>query len=73
MLTKKAKEDYVRQGGVRCPFCGSNDISADKTEADCAFAVVTVDCLHCHKSWHERHDLAAIYELGDDGRPMFHG
>jgi hypothetical protein len=71
MLSKAQKERYVREGGTRCPFCEAEDISADRPEAEGSIVAMPVTCERCGRCWHERYDLAAIYELGKDGRPIF--
>ena len=69
MLTEAKKKQYVREGGVRCPYCGSKEIAPGKIRTD--FVVtVDVDCEACHRRWQERYDLAGVYELGDQGLPV---
>src|SRR5262249_10903994 len=64
MLTKAQKRQYVRQGGARCPYCGSEEILAGTIRSDFVITV-DVDCQACHREWQERYDLAALYELDD--------
>lgn len=71
MLSKTAKRQYVQEGGARCPFRLSQDITADAPLAEGGIVIVPVDCEDCRKRWHERDDLAAIYELGEDDLPIF--
>jgi hypothetical protein len=56
---------------MRCPFCAARPISAGKPKADGGIVVVPVTCERRGKSWHERYDPAAIYELDENGRPIF--
>lgn len=44
-------EQYVALGGIRCPFCGSQDIVGGPFEADAGGATQEVDCSRCDKSW----------------------
>ena len=69
MLTEAKKKQYVREGGIRCPYCGSKEVAPGKIRTD--FVVtVDVDCEACHRRWQERYDLAGVYELGDQGQPI---
>jgi hypothetical protein len=60
MLTKAQKENYLAKGGVFCPYCGSNDISAGEFdgEGDCQ----SVTCFNCHKNWRDVYKLVDIEE-----------
>lgn len=38
LLTEQQKEKYISEGGSRCPYCTSPNISASAFEADTATA-----------------------------------
>ena len=69
MLTEAKKKQYVREGGIRCPYCGSKEIEPGKIRTDFVITV-DVDCEACHRQWQERYDLAGVYELGERGQPI---
>jgi hypothetical protein len=69
MLTEAKKKQYVREGGIRCPYCGSKEIEPGKIRTDFVITV-DVDCEACHRKWQERYDLAGVYELGEQGQPV---
>jgi len=64
MLTKAQKENYLAKGGVFCPYCGSNDISASEFDGEGPCQSVT--CFNCHKSWRDIYKLTNIEEEEED-------
>lgn len=55
------KKRYLRQGGVRCPYCNGYDIntrSSDIRENGEMFQVV--ECLDCELKWEELYRLTDI-------------
>jgi hypothetical protein len=60
----------VDQGGVRCPFCGSEALAPCYPEAFGGVVLAPVECKSCRKWWEEQYDLAAIYELDEEGYPI---
>jgi hypothetical protein len=70
MLTWKDKRDYVRGGGVRCPYCQSKDLEAGEAEFDADFAWRTITCTGCGEAWHEVFHLATIHALDVEGCPV---
>ncbi len=56
-------EQYVELGGIRCPFCGSQDIVGGPFEADAGGATQEVDCSRCDKSWLDIYTLIKYEEL----------
>jgi hypothetical protein len=59
-LTKKQRREYVDKGGVRCPFCGTENIEARglKTESGAVWQDVT--CLDCGEGWQDVYTLTDI-------------
>lgn len=51
-ITKKIQEKY-QEDPNHCPFCGSDDITADQFEAEDRSAWRTVECNDCGKEWRE--------------------
>jgi hypothetical protein len=68
---RASKKRCAREGGMRCPFCEADAISAESPEADGAIVVVLVACERCRRRWHDCYDLATVSELGEDGGPVF--
>jgi hypothetical protein len=71
MLSRRQKKAYVKNGGVHCPFCQSQDIEAGKGEFDTGIAWLTVTCNACQEQWHEIFHLKTIHPLDAQGRPIF--
>jgi formate dehydrogenase maturation protein FdhE len=64
-VTLEQERKYVEMKGTRCPYCGSMDISSDRTEAagNEAFSVVTCNC--CGKKWMDVYKLIGILNARD--------
>ena len=61
MLSQKVKDRYVDHGGVRCPYCGSDDIEAGAFEGDGSYQNVV--CHKCDKRWRDVYSLVDIEEI----------
>lgn len=61
-LTKAAIKKYVDGGGLLCPYCGSNDISADGLEGDGPRAWSNTQCGKCHNEWVDLLELVDVAE-----------
>ncbi len=62
MLSRKQKRKYIKQGGVRCPYCGTDQIEGQGFGADDEGSE-TVKCLECHKEWVDDWKIFDIREL----------
>ncbi len=59
-LTPAQRDQYLAEGGMTCPFCGSGDIETESKEAsggDCTLMVAEVACLRCDETWEEQYKL----------------
>ena len=59
-LPPEREAAYIAGGGVRCPFCGSDDISGGPVEVEAGCAWQNVDCLACDEQWQDLYRLASI-------------
>lgn len=60
MAAKKVRPDiekYLKAKGVRCPYCGSEDLNAGGVEVDAGEALQDVRCLSCDESWTDVYEL----------------
>ena len=57
-------EEYIDEGGNKCPFCHSKNINGLDFEADCDYASREVECHDCGKLWTEMFNLRG-YEEND--------
>jgi len=62
-LSSEQAENYVQQGGVRCPYCGSGDIEGSRVEIDAGTAWQEVSCSHCESRWQDVYELVSITPL----------
>ena len=67
-LSETEIDTYVAEGGVKCPYCQSEDLEASNqefTEAGIFFDCACIGCLH---EWKEHYKLASITSKEDDDR-----
>lgn len=57
------KEQYIREGGVRCPYCASEDIEGTSFESDLDFSSQKITCNNCGKRWEDIYTLIDIIEI----------
>jgi hypothetical protein len=62
------EKKYIRQGGTRCPFCGSDEIEGSSVEVDGGSAWQEVACNNCDSQWQDVYLLREINDLQDGGR-----
>ena len=62
-----SKGEYIKGGGLVCPFCGFESLEGGFVEVDAGKAFQTVRCGNCHNKWED------VYELVDmiEGREGF--
>ena len=51
---------YLACGGLRCPFCNSDQIEGDEWDADSGSATQEVGCKDCGESWLDVYKLMSI-------------
>lgn len=62
---KMTNNEYLSTGGTKCPFCDSNNISADGyPDPDGREAVAKVHCNACKKRWCEIWTLSSWFPNG---------
>ena len=60
VLTPQEHALYVERGGVRCPFCGSDDLHTSTIQTDAAIAWGRVSCCACAAEWDDQYQLTGI-------------
>ena len=58
--SQEASEQYVRQRGVNCPHCGSNQLEGGPVEIDAGVATQNIGCLACQQEWTDQYKLVGI-------------
>lgn len=54
------EEQYLEAGGMFCPYCGSNDLSASEIQADGKSAWCDIQCLSCAEEWKDIYTLTGV-------------
>ncbi|HYW76705.1 MAG TPA: hypothetical protein VFA48_08780 [Gammaproteobacteria bacterium] len=60
MVTEAQTNEYLRTRGVRCLYCGSDDLHAGASEFDAGLAWQEVSCGHCGASWQDQYTLTGV-------------
>lgn len=64
MIEQMNKEHYLESGGNRCPYCGSESITASHYELENDFEIKQeVICNDCDKRWKDVLRLVDIEEM----------
>lgn len=63
MLTKAQKREYLKQKGVRCPFCKSDQIKTRPLEVEDGGIVCEVACDNCARVWRDYYTLTSIGDV----------
>ena len=64
-LTQKQANEYLRQGGIRCPYCESEDIQSTDRDMQSGVIFVSMTCDDCQHDWTEGYALVEIYDEED--------
>ena len=62
-LTDEQVKKYVREGGVKCPYCKSPDITGGSVAVDANRAWREVDCQQCGRNWTDLYRLIDVVEV----------
>jgi hypothetical protein len=65
-LTSEQIKNYLENGGNKCPYCGSENISGGHFETDSNEAWQPVSCDDCGREWSDLYRLVGIYEESED-------
>ena len=63
-MTNEQRLKYLKERGVRCPYCESKDISAGEMNADGDAICVEVKCNNeeCNQEWVDVYSLTDVLE-----------
>ena len=59
-MPEMTEKEYLDWGGVKCPNCGSYNISGGEWNADAGGATQEVDCGDCNATWLDCYTLTGI-------------
>jgi len=68
-LTDMAADKYVAQGGVRCPHCGSDEITQGRIQTDAGTAWCRSACDACRAEFRDNYTLDGVTS---ESRPSQH-
>jgi hypothetical protein len=63
-FTREQVKEYIKNGGRRCPYCGSDEIEGDDLDFEAEGIYQEVYCLDCENEWYDIHKLIGIKERG---------
>ena len=52
-MKKMSQKAYVDSEGVKCPFCGSENLDREGVDVDAGGASQRVSCDDCGKTWYD--------------------
>lgn len=64
-MKRMTDEEYVAADGVKCPFCGSEEIEGGPVEIDCG-ANQEVTCLKCERRWFDSYELTGFFTTDEE-------
>jgi len=67
-MTKDQATEYLKTGGVHCPYCKSHNIEGGSFEYDASFIWQKIKCYDCGKNWIDVHDLTSVQSLDEKGQ-----
>ncbi len=57
---KLTEKQYIENGGIRCPVCGSDEISGTGINTDAGFVTQDVGCDKCGSTWTDEYELVGM-------------
>lgn len=63
-FTREQVKEYLKDCGLRCPYCGSDQIEGDEWNSGAGEAWQEIRCLACDKKWDDLYNLVGIEERG---------
>jgi len=66
-LTEERKQQYVADGGTKCPYCESHDIEGSFVEINVGSGHQRVRCAGCGKVWTDFYELIDMEEDEETG------
>jgi len=68
-LTQEQADSYLKDGGIRCPFCRSDNIAGDELVVDQGVISQEMYCLECPGNWK---DESVLTRLVINGSTEYH-
>lgn len=62
----KYKKEYLKAGGIFCPFCKCTDIIGGPVEIEEGWALQEMTCSECHGVWQDQYKLKAVVKISEE-------
>ena len=62
-LTKEQVDKYLKNGGIRCPKCGSDELQCSSMNYDAGVAWQDVTCEGCELEFRDLYTLTGVEEI----------
>jgi len=62
-LTKEQVDKYLKNGGIRCPKCGSEEIRGSSVKREVGGAWEDVNCADCELEFRDVYTLTGVEEI----------
>lgn len=66
MMTKLTREEYVKEGGAKCPACGSNQLEGSFNFIGGGSMYQRIVCVECQAQWEDEYKLIGYVGLEED-------
>jgi len=66
MTTDQFEKQYLKDGGSRCPVCGSEDITGAAMDVEGEYHIQEMGCSVCDASWNDVFKLVGLSNLVHD-------
>ena len=57
MQERTSPEEYVKNDGENCPWCGTNNLEAGAPNVSLTLIHLPVHCLDCNTQWYDEYRL----------------
>lgn len=61
-ITKAMESLYLKRQGLRCLYCGSEELSGGELTLDGPIGWANVQCINCEREWVDRYELTGVTE-----------
>ena len=72
LASEKDLKEYVERGGIRCPFCSSDQIEGGSFDYEGAQVWQKISCLSCGEEWTDVYELRRA-EIWRGGKLVMEG
>lgn len=63
VMTDQQRKEYLKNNGVKCPYCGSKDVEGGSIDVDSGRVSQDISCTTCGAEWMDHYTLTGVSEL----------